>query len=458
MAANQWPMPDGLNQLINAAEGTLEAILVEPPEQFRDPNHQLRQIWTQIQEAMITTMLDEHHKVRHVQRMARILEVINQFYQQEGDYMQALLDVIAEEQQHLAREQQQRVQEQVAQQRLEARNDEPDEINLNEFYIGVQRRQEADNAQIIREQRRQQQQLNETRINTERYIRNLYPEEVELDLVDIFGDPDRDRFGCTQKYQLDKESDCYAGPLYKPGVKPKQIREKPYFTPHEIKIRHPRHTVIEHFYKQHYQKVDVDLIAYLQQEAMYLPRAPGLALMLKEKARRWIEEFDTTGITRAEQTTIIGNAVNAAMLPSKPEVELAEQQSNLLNRYTVARHNSYFSTGDMIYPAGLGPLASSSQHIVTEAIKYGVSAYLTYSLVFNPAVIIRAVDTSHAILNLLATRLQSTMGAYAMRWLPSVTGISSAHNNIVNHLLNGALSNSASVSLGSVHQHLFRTS
>lgn len=418
MEANrQWPLPDGVNQLLDEAAVVLDAMLIEPPREFRDPDQQIWRNWLRNQQEALRVMQQELNKMRYAERKLELIEQVNRFYQREGEYLTGM-------QEYLIREQQRLVTEEVVGAIQRAPNEDDEEINLHIFFraanhrdrIDRQRRAQHEREQILRNQRQERLEIDGGD------YRWLF-QEPEQAMLQVFGPATLDRHQQEFVVDLTKEMDIYAGKLWLPGKVPESIQSRPFFRPHNIKIKHQSHSFISQYFARKTPEADENLIAYLHQEAMFLPRTPALALMLKEKARRWIEEFDTTKITRQQQTDIIGNAVNAAMLPTKHEIDFVHAQENIINRITVHRHNQHFSIGDKVLPTVFGPPYSSSLRTAMELTKIGLSLSLMYCLVAKPDALIKTVDLSHVILNRSATRLRSTIVAYATKWLPFGTGI-----------------------------------
>lgn len=100
--------------------------------------------------------------------------------------------------------------------------------------------------------------------------------------------------------------------------------------------------------------VDKDLYNFLRLEVAYLPRTPLTFIMLKEKAKRFMMQFDKHFITRKNATNLILRSVNAAFLPSQDEMGALSVAGNLKNQFILSRHNQYFSKG-LSLPCGLGP-------------------------------------------------------------------------------------------------------
>lgn len=430
-AIQEWLIPDGVDWLLDGAAQILDMFIVEPPEEFRDPENQIHELWRTNQEDIIRLMGQEHIKMQYVNRKIGMIRMVRRFYARQGNYMADLANYLIREQQLLRAEQ-------VADGAIApVPGDVADEIDVGNFFRRMEIDAIADRQRqarrLQREQERQeaqQRRLDQLQqlhvVRDRREAERAQPQEIIEPEVfhQMFGAPGLDRFQQHLVQDLSKECDTYAGLMWRPGKKQKPVRDKPYFIPHSLPQGISRHHLVHHFINREPLSSDANLTAYLKQEAMYLPRTPGLALVLKEKAKRWIEEFDTARITREEQTAIIGNAVNAAMMPTDPEIALVHQQQNLSNKFTVWRHNSYFSTGDKVSPTDLGPLYSSSRRIVTQVTKTGLLLTLIYYTAAKPDVVISLVDTSHVILNHLGTRLQSTMAAYVTRWFPYERGIS----------------------------------
>lgn len=74
--------------------------------------------------------------------------------------------------------------------------------------------------------------------------------------------------------------------------------------------------------------VEADLYQTLLQEALFLPRKPGLFRQLKLKAKQFWSGFDTSDFTQAEITEKTANAITAVMIPSKHEVRCMKALSH----------------------------------------------------------------------------------------------------------------------------------
>lgn len=122
------------------------------------------------------------------------------------------------------------------------------------------------------------------------------------------------------------------------------IRDRPYFREDGREMEFHRHQWFVGV-RETRVRPDVDLVEYLKVEAMFLPRTPGLALVLKDKAKRWLERFDTSGVTREDAARMIGEAVTAAYMPTQQEIKFHAVVNNWRNKATIIQHNQCFGTG-----------------------------------------------------------------------------------------------------------------
>jgi len=78
---------------------------------------------------------------------------------------------------------------------------------------------------------------------------------------------------------------------------------------------------------------------------MFLPRKPALLLVLKEKAKRFMQYYDCKYMTRRMCNSVIEKAVLAAYLPSNADLQAIYQEENIVNSYKINRVNQHFSSG-----------------------------------------------------------------------------------------------------------------
>jgi hypothetical protein len=93
-------------------------------------------------------------------------------------------------------------------------------------------------------------------------------------------------------------------------------------------------------------QTDRDLVSELKMEAAFLPRTPQLAMQLKQRARKWMAQFDCSLLTLDQQYKLVVRAVGAAMLISQEE----EKVRTLLHSYGERElvrpaHNQCFIAG-----------------------------------------------------------------------------------------------------------------
>lgn len=84
-------------------------------------------------------------------------------------------------------------------------------------------------------------------------------------------------------------------------------------------------------------KTDADLVAYLRLEAAFLPRTPLLAVQLRVKAKKWLNEFDKSAISHDEAYELIVSAVMQAYEVDRRErlasriMDFSQGLSNILS-------------------------------------------------------------------------------------------------------------------------------
>lgn len=150
------------------------------------------------------------------------------------------------------------------------------------------------------------------------------------------------------------------------GVKRKQVANcdyapedaaKPIFVvePHEFKPVRRSQRIFEGLYweklfqSKAFGEVDEDLLAELWLEAAFQPRSPRLALQLKNKAKRYMADWDLSLYTSLQVTSMIIRAVGAAMTISPWEEEVRHLLSEVeVNK--LIHDQAKFCKGDLKCP------------------------------------------------------------------------------------------------------------
>lgn len=241
-----------------------------------------------------------------------------------------------------------------------------------------------------------------------RAIQDLFREQVAQAHVAVQAAPPPEEVTCD-KYRSNKGTPW--------DVLPEEIRNKPIFRVNGCTREVTLPGLITPYVKRISYVTDEDLLKHLQLEALYVPRTPTLALVLKTKAKKWISQFNTTLYSRDEMLEIIANAVHMAYIPSQYDAQFVETVMNIKVALSISTHNSCFSDGHSFYKAGTGPVILSYLPSVCTStkslLKYtgytALSGYLLYRMYHAPLsrTIIRYLsDTlSQHILRVSATSL-----------------------------------------------------
>lgn len=125
---------------------------------------------------------------------------------------------------------------------------------------------------------------------------------------------------------------------------------KPIFTTSTF---HPEYTKKKHVYLPCSRRkllwsteTDEDLVYELKIEAAFVPRDQSLLLLLKQKAKKFMDKFDCSLITMKQRYEIIVNAVCASFLISKEEEKVRKilDAPHEKNRLRPA-HNAFLKDG-----------------------------------------------------------------------------------------------------------------
>lgn len=98
-------------------------------------------------------------------------------------------------------------------------------------------------------------------------------------------------------------------------------------------------------YKPAKLSVDRDLYEYLRLEVMFLPRTATTYLMMKDKAKRFVMQYDTTGIRRKEYVDMVARTIIAAYTPSEFEMLAIYNERSRQVKSRVQRVHQHFSVG-----------------------------------------------------------------------------------------------------------------
>lgn len=170
---------------------------------------------------------------------------------------------------------------------------------------------------------------------------------------------------------------------------PEATRNCPEFRAHRVEIKTGEVSLFTHRFINHKPLCEEDVYAHLQSVSMFMPRTPSMAIYLRERALRFIEGFDTMGLSRMEVNNIIGSAVSNAYLPSVEEMTLINTVEYIPNEWRLSRHNQFFKTGDSNLSTVTGP--NHSQRPVSVAQRWTSKHWIlaTGLLVMGSLVILR---------------------------------------------------------------------
>lgn len=96
------------------------------------------------------------------------------------------------------------------------------------------------------------------------------------------------------------------------------------------------------FSKYEPPQVNPDLYYELALEALFLPRSHKLLIQLKQKARRWVQEYDMRKHTREQQYVMVAKAVTAAFFIHPQEELLVDLIKR--NRAAMKQHEKFWKT------------------------------------------------------------------------------------------------------------------
>nr|WPV71134.1 MAG: hypothetical protein [Ips tombus-like virus 1] len=158
--------------------------------------------------------------------------------------------------------------------------------------------------------------------------------------------------------EADKECDYYLSNKGIGGRLPEDIASRPMFEPDLGEADSAGLSWIAPYFSKSNDLVDQDLLEHLRVECMFMPRTPALLILLREKAKRFVGYYDTTGVRRREMRVVIGKTVLAAYYPSPEEVNAVHSMMNLGNKIRLWRHNQYFSKSQECQPPTPGQSSS----------------------------------------------------------------------------------------------------
>ncbi|APG76333.1 hypothetical protein 1 [Hubei tombus-like virus 18] len=136
---------------------------------------------------------------------------------------------------------------------------------------------------------------------------------------------------------------------------PEATRDLPEFRADLVSVQAGTVPLFTHRVIDHRPLCDQDVYAHLQAVTMFMPRTPGLAVYMRERALRFVEGYDTGRLSRMEINEIIGAAIANAYVPSVAEMQLIRTAEYIPTQYRLDRFNEFFRTGDSSSSAATGP-------------------------------------------------------------------------------------------------------
>lgn len=161
-------------------------------------------------------------------------------------------------------------------------------------------------------------------------------------------------------------------------------------------------------------RADRDLVAFLRKEFMYMPRTPATAILMREKAKRFMDKFNLSRLTRKDSEVIVHTSVLVAMQHSVEDVEMAKMFMDSKYKKATDKLNQAFRSGSENSPAVAGPLSRAINQPAVKVRLFNLSA--TFILFFHMLInIMRArLVPGIALSSILVMQLQRTLPASVM--------------------------------------------